>query len=791
MSERISRRTMIARGTCMAAAIATPPHSGTAYGPEQPLPRDPHDGVRMSNDVLGIRLWGAPTGVVLSIGKADIWDRRWFENRQPLITAARVRELAYADRLREVARTPNTTAYDLYNRYDFPCPKPGVQLILMNSFGETATLAHGDDGSVRLSVAGGGKRLEARLYVSLTRPLVFAALESAGLLPEDLHIRVYRHRDTILPGQPVDPTLGDAISPRDFDQLPAPTAWRQASSWGVQQGFPPDPTFPDGFRFVGAATVIGCDTLIETANAKQRLGAALWAPKEGRIDHGIVKRYSPINEAPGAAATAGFRTLPGSFALHAALCTTQDDADVDRAIALHLNEAARVGLIGLLREYARDRRRAIRRHPARATVDGRTAAAAPSSVMPSLRKRGGFYGDVPLCSVDSTKFCFQDAALWHADFHLNEVQAENMLTLGQFEELRSYCEMIRTMLPQAQENASAVYALPGAMYPLVHFPLRSIGVAHTNLTWEQDMGLNGLIAKPLWLWYRFTGDRTFLREIAYPVLRECARFLAAYLTSEGDGRLHLVPTVSPEHWGLTARFERNRDCTSALTLTRFLLRSAAAASRILRVDQVEAANWLASSGRLTPYPTTDTPNGPVWVDVLGAPPIEYNIPVPLSPIFWGDDVGLDSPPEVLALARRTLDHINVWVPHRGYLNGVVRPRLGIWTEGMNIGPQNLLQSYQALRLFPSVPAKSEIIFENFAAEGGFRVSATRTSDGVVRDVRIHSTTGGDCMIANPWPGRSSEAWCAGHMIARTQDPFTHLRFPTKRGEVIELRSAGS
>ena len=72
------------------------------------------------------------------------------------------------------------------------------------------------------------------------------------------------------------------------------------------------------------------------------------------------------------------------------------------------------------------------------------------------------------------------------------------------------------------------------------------GIAHTNLTWEQDMGLNGLVTKPLWLYYRYTGDRDFLRDVAYPVLRECARFSAAYLSEEKDGRLHLVPTVSPE-----------------------------------------------------------------------------------------------------------------------------------------------------------------------------------------------------------------------------------------------------
>jgi len=104
------------------------------------------------------------------------------------------------------------------------------------------------------------------------------------------------------------------------------------------------------------------------------------------------------------------------------------------------------------------------------------------------------------------------------------------------------------------------------MYPLVHFPLRCRGVAHTNATWELDLGLNGLVSKPLWLYYRYIGDRDFLRQTAWPVLPEGARFNAAYLSEEDDGRLHLVPTVSPEHWGITNHFKRNEEVRILSTL---------------------------------------------------------------------------------------------------------------------------------------------------------------------------------------------------------------------------------
>jgi hypothetical protein len=302
------------------------------------------------------------------------------------------------------------------------------------------------------------------------------------------------------------------------------------------------------------------------------------------------------------------------------------------------------------------------------------------------------------------------------------------------------------------------------------------------------MGLNGLVSKPLWLYYRYTGDKTFLREVAWPVLRQCARFQAAYLTEEQDGRLHLVPTVSPEHWGLTPRFVRNRDCTSALTLTAYLLRAAAAAAEILGEAGQEAANWKAAAGRLAPYPTWSSPAGPVWVDVAGAPPIEYNISVPLAPVFWGDDVGLDSPPETIVLARRTLDQIRVWEPHRGYLDAFVRPRLGILRPGTSLGQENLLLSYQSIRLFPAVPPGVEIRVHDFAAEGGFRISAVRTAAGEIRDVVVESTFGGVCRMANAWPKKVVEV-AASDGSTRSLDSRNspHVEFGTVKGVRYCLR----
>jgi hypothetical protein len=114
--------------------------------------------------------------------------------------------------------------------------------------------------------------------------------------------------------------------------------------------------------------------------------------------------------------------------------------------------------------------------------------------------------------------------------------------------------------------------------------------------------------------------------------------------------------------------------------------------------------------------------------------------------------------------------------------------LGVWHPGACVGPENLLLSYQSIHIFPAVPPEGEIIMENFAAEGGFRVSAVRTAEGEIREVRIKSALGGMCHVATPWPGRAVVVVKAGgDEVIHASGTKTHLSFATHPGERYELR----
>ncbi|MCC6696990.1 MAG: hypothetical protein IT365_15280, partial [Candidatus Hydrogenedentes bacterium] len=644
--------------------------------------------------------------------------------------------------------------------------------------------------SITLHAKNGAKDLDLRIFVSAVRNLIVLSGEGHGLEEGDVAIRLYRHRDTILPGGELHPTVGGGKAPEDFEQLVMPRAGSTGVTAWIAQDFPGEMTFPSGFTALLAARVVGVSTVLASVEGEKGLGTPMVAPKEGRLDHGTTKRFTPINESPGSASTMTLSAVNGPFTVFACPSTTQDDPDPLLHAARELDQAVAMGVEALWEEHTRHLDEYEARPHARAwKAGGQTIAEAVWGGVPYHVRPSGYYGDVPLCSVASTKFCVQDSSNWHGDFHFNEVDATGPCMLRQFDQLDSYYRMILTLLPMAQANARDVYASPGAMYPLVHYPLKAKSVVRTHLTWEQSMEITALLARPFWLRFQYTWDTDFLRDLAYPVLREGARFYTAILKEEADGLYHVVPTVSPEHRGITKDFQFNRDSQSALTLIRYHLRAASEAARILGVDSDEAATWADRASRMAPYPIYNGPQGTVFMDVAGGEPIEFNIPVPLSAVFWGDNIGLDSPPEVQELARRTLEQINVWVPHRGYLSRV-RARLGIVGPDDAVGLENLLQSHTGfIRVFPAVPPDFEGGFENLGAQGAFVVASERKG-GVVLHVRLQSLAGNPCKLINPWPGKAlSVTDTSNNSAQRVETPERYANLTTEAGHTYEIVAA--
>jgi hypothetical protein len=99
----------------------------------------------------------------------------------------------------------------------------------------------------------------------------------------------------------------------------------------------------------------------------------------------------------------------------------------------------------------------------------------------------------------------------------------------------------------------------------------------------------------------------------------------------------------------------------------------------------------------------------------------------------------------------------------------------------------LFQSHEGvLRLFPCWPRELDARFGTLRARGAFLVSA-ELKGGVAGDVKILSEKGRDCVVQNPWPGKSVAVVRNGAKAETLDGERWSLK--TKPGEVLVLARA--
>lgn len=331
-------------------------------------------------------------------------------------------------------------------------------------------------------------------------------------------------------------------------------------------------------------------------------------------------------------------------------------------------------------------------------------------------------------------------------------------------------------------------------------------------------------------YYLFTRDETFLRDKAYPLMKEVITYHLNYLQKEDDGLYHVYPSNARETWWWV------KDSITDLTALRATLPILIGLSERLGTDADERARWKDVLDHLAPYVRAEDgtflqgtlfdewpPSRFPKSEALYVPEKRSRLSkqnnfngenVENEPIYpWGL-VGLDSPAADLDTMRRTFAKRR-WPQWGGgwEWGAVAAARLGLPDESVRMmkeychlaqefpsgmartpgarpkvwgGQLNaeggfdgsgvfattitemMLQGYGGkIRVFPAWPKGWQGEF-TLVAEGGFVVNSAINPDGSIPWVRITSQRGGDCLVVNPWNG-------------------TVTRIPTRAGQRIELR----
>ncbi|WP_223549044.1 glycoside hydrolase family 95-like protein [Aestuariivivens sp. NBU2969] len=384
---------------------------------------------------------------------------------------------------------------------------------------------------------------------------------------------------------------------------------------------------------------------------------------------------------------------------------------------------------------------------------------------------------------------------WHDNYTINynfQQTFWSFLNTNHIEFLNPYNKVVLDYLPRAQWFAKQTYGVEGAFYPhniYRHEPVNPEQCKSNNNRmfaggpWAYTLGLSGFLMHNLWLSYKYCPTEAQLNKI-YPAIREMARFYAAFseqCSLDNEGYLILGPTVSPEHMPFGVY-----NCPFDIAFMKLMFVGFLEASEKLNADLELAQKVRKYLKRLPPYPI-DKESG-YLVDRNAGKPLEYNIPVPTTPIFPAEQITFFSSEDDRELFTKTLQNIKTNGNNSTIMLAVAKARLSTpdalsWLKeqigmrqkpngSLNLSGQNaafngfghytemfavsgavselLLQSVDnIIRIFPAWPKNKDAEFSTLRTAGGFLVSASQ-EDSEIKVVEVKSTVGGTFRFLSPW-----------------------------------------
>ena len=341
------------------------------------------------------------------------------------------------------------------------------------------------------------------------------------------------------------------------------------------------------------------------------------------------------------------------------------------------------------------------------------------------------------------------------------------------------------------------------------------------------MGGNWL-SQHLFEHYQFTGDKKFLAEKAYPVMKEAAIFTLDWLVEDANGYLVTAPSTTPEN-----KFKDkngNEQAVSVATtmdmsIIRDLFRNLIEASQILDIDKEFRAILIAKQSKL--YPLQIGKNGALmeWYKDFEETDIHHRHVSHLFGLYPGREI-TPSNTKFLDASKKTLEirgdegtgwskgwKINWWarLQDGDHAYNLIRQLLnyvdplarnsgvgGTYPNFFDAHPpfqidgnfagiagmaEMLLQSYNGyIQLLPALPkAWKEGQVKGLVTRGGFEISMNWNKQEL-QTVAVKSLNGAECTLVSNVPLKLENTY----ITSQKTDKGYQIIFPTTKGTTYQL-----
>jgi len=203
-------------------------------------------------------------------------------------------------------------------------------------------------------------------------------------------------------------------------------------------------------------------------------------------------------------------------------------------------------------------------------------------------------------------------------------------------------------------------AVSGAVTAKEHYNARGWVLHHNFDLWRGTAPINASnhgiwqtggawLSTHLWEHYLFTGDRQFLREVAYPLMRGAAEFFVDTLVKDPKtGDLITGPSNSPEQGGLVMGPTMDRQ------IVRSLFGETAAAAKILNIDDAFAARLTEMRARIAPNQIGQYGQLQEWMQDKDDPKNQHRHMSHLWGVYPGYEITPYGTPDLFRAARQSL-----------------------------------------------------------------------------------------------------------------------------------------